>query len=115
MNPETVSPLWNDLQTKRTVKELCNVLKFPRSTFYRWLQQTEEFRNDIEEKIRTFGLKHKLSYGYRRVTAALRKMGLCINHKKILRIMNKYHILSKVRRKKKKYINVAEPVVAPTD
>ncbi len=40
-------------------------------------------------------------------------MGLCINHKKVLPIMNKYHILSKVRRKKKKYINGAEPVVAP--
>ncbi|MBD2823189.1 transposase, partial [Xenorhabdus sp. 42] len=58
-------------------------------------------------------LRHKLRYGYRRVTATLRKMGLCVNHKKVLRIMRQNHILSKVRRKKKKYINGAEPMVAP--
>ncbi len=40
-------------------------------------------------------------------------MGLCVNHKKVLRIMRQNHILSKVRRKKKKYINGAEPMVAP--
>lgn len=39
-------------------------------------------------------------------------MGLCVNHKKVLRIIKQYHIHSKVRRKKKKYINGAEPVVA---
>ena len=37
LNPETVVTLWNDLRTKLTVKELCNVLELPRSTFYRWL------------------------------------------------------------------------------
>ncbi|EJQ97467.1 hypothetical protein II5_05948 [Bacillus cereus MSX-A1] len=47
------------------------------------------------------------------MTATLRKMGLCVNHKKVLRIMRQNHILSKVRRKKKKYINGAEPMVAP--
>jgi transposase InsO family protein len=40
-------------------------------------------------------------------------MWLCVNHKKVLRIMNQYHILSKVPRKKKKYINGAEPAVTP--
>ncbi|HDR7364849.1 MULTISPECIES: IS3 family transposase [Bacillus] len=113
LNPETVVTLWNDFKTKIALKELCNVLELPRSTFYRWLQRTEDLRNDIEEKIKDVCLRHKLRYGYRRVTAVLRKMGLCINHKKVLRIMNKYHILSKVRRKKKKYINGTEPVVAP--
>ncbi len=47
------------------------------------------------------------------MTATLRKMGLCVNHKKVLRIMRQNQILSKVRRKKKKYINGAEPMVAP--
>ncbi|MGR5952010.1 IS3 family transposase [Bacillus paranthracis] len=65
-----------------TVKELCNVLELPRSTFYRWLQRTEDLKDGIEEKIKDVCLRHKFRYGYRRVTATLRKMGLCVNHKK---------------------------------
>ncbi len=113
LKPETVVTLWNDLRTKLTVKELCNVLELPRSTFYRWLQRTEDLKDDIEEKVKDVCLRHKFRYGYRRVTATLRKMGLYVNHKKVLRIMRQNHILSKVRRKKKKYINGAEPMVAP--
>ncbi|PFU36387.1 IS3 family transposase, partial [Bacillus cereus] len=103
-----VVTLWRNVQTKITVKDLCNVLELPRSTFYRWLQRTEDRKDDIEEKVKDVCLRHKFRYGYRRVTATLRKMGLCVNHKKVLRIMRQNHILSKVRRKKKKYINGAE-------
>lgn len=39
--PETVVTLWRILKTKITVKELCNVLELPQSTFYCWLQRTE--------------------------------------------------------------------------
>ncbi|AZQ45697.1 IS3 family transposase [Bacillus albus] len=113
LKPETVVTLWENVKTKITVKELCNVLELPRSTFYRWLQRTEDLKDGIEEKVKDVCLRHKFRYGYRRVTATLRKMGLCVNHKKVLRIMRQNHILSKVRRKKKKYINGAEPMVAP--
>ncbi|MGR5975305.1 IS3 family transposase [Bacillus paranthracis] len=82
LKPETVVTLWNDLKTKLTVKELCNVLELPRSTFYRWLQRTEDLKEDIEEKVKDICLRHRFRYGYRRVTATLRKMGLCVNHKK---------------------------------
>lgn len=39
-------------------------------------------------------------------------MGMCVNHKRVLRAMKQYYILSKVRRKKKKYMNGTKPVVA---
>lgn len=65
MNPETVVTLWTDFKTKLTVKELCNVLELPRSTFYRWLQRTVDLRDEIEEKIKDVCLRHKLRYGYR--------------------------------------------------
>lgn len=60
LNPETVVNLWNDFKTKITVKEFWNVLELPRSTFYCWLQRTEDLRNDIEEKIKDVCLRHKL-------------------------------------------------------
>lgn len=72
-----------------------------------------DLRDEIEEKIKNICLQHKLRYGYRRVTATLRKIGLCVNYKKVLRIMRQNQILSKVCRKKKKYISGAEPVVVP--
>ncbi len=64
LNPETVVTLWNDFKTKITLKELCKVLELPRSTFYRWLQRTEDLRNDIEEKIKEVCLRDTLRYGY---------------------------------------------------
>ncbi|WP_239075121.1 hypothetical protein [Bacillus paranthracis] len=36
LKPETVVTLWENVKTKITVKELCNVLELPRSTFYRF-------------------------------------------------------------------------------
>ncbi|MGE1125730.1 IS3 family transposase, partial [Bacillus wiedmannii] len=113
LKPHTVITLWNELKTRVTAQELCKVLELPRSTFYRWLQITERPKDEVEARIKKICLRHKLRYGYRRVTATLRKMGMCVNHKKVLRIMRQNHILSKVRRKKKKYMNGAEPVVAP--
>ncbi len=60
LNPKTVVTLWTDFKTKLTVKELCNVLELPRSTFYRWLQRTVDLRDEIEEKIKDVCLRHKL-------------------------------------------------------
>ncbi len=44
LKPETVITLWRNVKTKITVKELCNVLELPRSTFYRWLQRTSKYQ-----------------------------------------------------------------------
>lgn len=57
---------------------MCKVLELPRSTFYRWLQGKGDLSEDIEEKIKDVSLRHKLRYGYQRVTAILQKMGLCV-------------------------------------
>ncbi|WP_429758676.1 IS3 family transposase [Bacillus sp. S14(2024)] len=38
-------------------------------------------KNKIEEIIKRVCLCHKPCYGYQRITAALRKMRICINHK----------------------------------
>jgi transposase InsO family protein len=50
----------------------------------------------------------KKTYGYRRVKIWLeRKTGCKINHKAVLRIMNKYGLLAEIRRRKK-YKNYGE-------
>lgn len=82
LKPHAAITLWNKLKSKITVQELCKVLELPRSSFYCQLQKAERPKGEIEEKIKTVCLRHKLRYGYRRMTATLRKMGLCVNHKK---------------------------------
>ena len=98
-------------KTKLTVKELCNVLELP-STFYRWLQRTEDLKEDIEEKVKDICLRHRFRYGYRRVTATLRKWD-CVS---IIKSITNHETKSysfKSTSKEKKYINGAEPMVAP--
>ena len=54
----------------------------------------------MEELIREVVLENKGRYGYRRVTAALKKRGYNINHKRVSRIMNQCGLTCKVRMKK---------------
>lgn len=55
---------------------------------------------EILELIKNVQNKTKKTYGYRRVGIAIEnKFGIHINHKKLLRIMNKYSMLSRIRRK----------------
>ena len=44
---------------------------------------------------------HKGRYGYRRITLELRNRGYLVNHKKVLRLMNKMSLSSHVRKKRK--------------
>lgn len=46
--------------------------------------------------------QHKGNYGYRRMTLELSNKGYVVNHKKVLRLMNKLNLLS-IMRKKRKY------------
>ena len=53
----------------------------------------------LEEKIKECQEKHGKTYGYRRVRIWLERQGIHHNPKTILRIMQKYNLLSEVRRK----------------
>jgi putative transposase len=46
------------------------------------------------------------SYGYRRITAALKRDGFCVNHKRILRIMKSQNLLVSPRRAYKATTNL---------
>ena len=58
--------------------------------------------SDLLVKIRDVFVKHKGRYGYRRITSALRAMGLLVNHKRVQRLMNELGLKSKVRPKRYK-------------
>lgn len=64
------------------------------------------YQQDSKHLISTLKLlrKEHEDYGYRTMTLALRNMGYTVNHKKVLRLMNKYDLLCRAfERKTRKY------------
>ncbi|MDK0932877.1 IS3 family transposase, partial [Clostridium perfringens] len=92
-----------ELSCKYTVKLLCDIAGVSRSGYYKWLNKGNKdiSYSELENKILELYNKSKKVYGYRRIKIALlREFGICVNHKKILRLMRKINIKSVIRKKK---------------
>jgi len=87
---------------KYSVSEMCRVFSVSRSGYYAYLSRMELPVKDLPlaEKIRECQDKCGKTYGYRRVHIWLERKGIHHNPKTILRVMQKYNLLSVVRRKK---------------
>jgi len=79
------------------IKVLCEMAHVSRSGYYKWLKTADEPDKDYEEylKIKKIFDKSKGKYGWRSIKMRLPHM----NHKKIQRIMRKYGLIVKIRRK----------------
>ena len=81
------------------------MMKLAKSSFYHKPKgkSPEEMQKeaDLRGKIETICLEFP-RYGYRRVTKALKRGGLRINHKKVLKLMKESDLLCRVKRKWKK-------------
>jgi putative transposase len=77
-------------------------MKLARSSFY-YKPRDEEARKKVDaglrDKIETICLDFP-RYGYRRVTAALVRQDLHVNHKKVLRLMRESDLLCRVKRRR---------------
>lgn len=81
---------------------LCKWFNIPRSTYYRWTKKVKAPADAaLVERIRELCVKHKFRYGYRKITAILRK-DQHINHKRVQRIMQEKRLQCRVRVKKRK-------------
>jgi putative transposase len=79
-------------------------MKLARSSFYyqpRDRAAEKKADADLRDKIEAICLGFP-RYGYRRVTAALRRQELHVNHKKVLRLMRESDLLCRVKRRKVK-------------
>jgi putative transposase len=81
---------------------LLKLAKLPRSTFYYQQQalRTNDKYQHTKDQIRVIYDRHRGRYGYRRITAELRKMGNQVNHKLVQRLMGVLGLKSLVRPKK---------------
>jgi putative transposase len=74
----------------------CAVLDCARSTYYRQVENPDEtaLRAAIEAVAAEWP-----TYGYRRVAAQLRRQGLTVNRKRVLRLMQEMGLQGKIKRK----------------
>lgn len=91
-----------ELRREFPLADLLHAAQLPRSTFY--YQATALAMPDrhdaLKTKIRAIYEQHRGLYGYRRVTAAIRRDGCLVNHKTVQRLMSEMGIKSRVRPKK---------------
>jgi transposase InsO family protein len=79
-------------------------MKLARSTFYYKPSDKDTAKKvdaDLRDRIEAICLSFP-RYGYRRVTAALKRQNLCVNHKKVLRLMRESDLLCRVKRRRVK-------------
>jgi transposase InsO family protein len=93
---------------KYSIAEMCRVLGVSRSGYYGYIKRIETPSRDLPlaEKIRECQSECRSTYGYRRVHIWLERQGIHHNPKTVLRVMNKYNLLSIIRRKR--YVKYGE-------
>jgi transposase InsO family protein len=84
------------LEGSLAVDTMCRLAGLSRATFYRHLAQHHPRHEDMElrSQIQQVALDHHRRYGYRRITAELRRRGLMANHKRVARLMREDHLLA---------------------
>ena len=76
---------------------MCHLAQVSKSGYYKWLKTSDELDSDYEDylEIKTVFEEGKRRYGWRRLKMRLPEM----NHKKIQRIMRKYGLRTKIRKR----------------
>ena len=86
---------------KYSISEMCRFFEVSRSGYYDYVRRMDVPAKDLPlaEKIRECQSVCRNTYGYRRVHIWLERNGIHCNPKTVLRVMNKYNLLSVIRRK----------------
>ena len=79
---------------------MCQLAEVNRAGYYRRFreQAPEEEAMEVRAAVQQVALEHRRRYGYRRVTAELRRRGMAVNHKRVARLMQEDNLLA-LRRK----------------
>jgi len=84
------------LQGNLSIERMCHLAQVSRAGFYRSLQaqQPKQEEMEVRSTMQQIVLEHRRRYGYRRVTAELRRRGLLVNHKRVARLMREDNLLA---------------------
>ena len=108
MRPEVKYRVIYRHKDKYSISEMCRFFDVSRSGYYGFVDRMGKPAKDLElsKLIRECQAETKQTYGYRRVTIWLERRGVHHDPKTILRVMNKYSLLSVVRRRR--YCNYSQ-------
>jgi transposase InsO family protein len=83
------------MQGSLSIERMCHLVEVSRAGFYRSLKERMPVEEDMEVRsaIQEIALAHRRRYGYRRITAELRRRGMLVNHKRVARIMREDQLL----------------------
>ena len=84
------------MQGNLSIERMCHLADVSRAGFYRSLKEQAPLEEDVEVRsaIQQIALEHRSRYGSRRVTAALRRRGMTVNRKRVMRIMREDSLLA---------------------
>jgi len=84
------------MQGSLSIERMCQLVRVSRASFYRSLQERVPLEESMEVRstIQQIALEHRRRYGYRRVTAELRRRGMLVNHKRVARVMREDNLLA---------------------
>jgi putative transposase len=83
-------------QGSLSIERMCQLVPVSRAGFYRSLQEQRPVEEDAEVRsaIQQIAVEHRRGYGYRRISAELRRRGMLVNHKRVARIMREDNLLA---------------------
>ncbi|MGR2826129.1 IS3 family transposase [Acinetobacter sp. 1124_18A] len=89
----------SELRQIYPLKLLLSIAKIARSTYFYHIKalRSNDKYTELKQKIKSIYHKHKGCYGYRRITLALKSIGIMINHKCVYRLMKTMGLKSRIR------------------
>lgn len=75
---------------------MCHLAQVSRAGFYRSLQAHHPMQEEmaVRTAIQGIAVEHRRRYGYRRITVELRRRGMLVNHKRVVRLMREDNLLA---------------------
>jgi putative transposase len=83
-------------QGSLSIERMCQLVPVSRAGFYRSLQEQGPVEEEmaVRSAIQQIAVEHRRRYGYRRISAELRRRGMVVNHKRVARIMREDNLLA---------------------
>jgi hypothetical protein len=70
------------LQGSLSIERMCELVRVSRASFYRSFREQHpvEEEREVRSAIQQIAVEHRRRYGYRRISAELRRRGMRVNH-----------------------------------
>lgn len=101
--------LIEEYRGRLSVKRMCELMKVSKTAYYNWSLKipgvnSSLSHSELDKEIENIVIEFP-GYGYRRVTAELKRRRCTLNHKKVLKIMRENNL---VKKRKRRYISTTD-------